>query len=113
MQRLRALLGLSWAYPRRATTAAVLVVACAGTLLARALLPHAWRPPGVGAVLLASAASYAALRVDAHKGWSKRFKHAVLDWFGGDVDDVQTWLLAALAGGATLALLAALHRVLA
>jgi hypothetical protein len=55
-------------------------------------------------VVLGGTGAYVAVRLGAHTGWSKRFKHEVLDWFGGDVDDAQTWMLATFASGTVLVL---------
>jgi hypothetical protein len=55
-------------------------------------------------VVLGSAGAYIAVRLGAHTGWSKRFKHEVLDRVGGDVDDAQTWMLATFASGTVLVL---------
>lgn len=101
----------TWRYPRAATTFAVLAVSVLGTLLAWAVLPPTWRP-GAGWMLPAAAAAYAALRLDAYAQVGKRVKHAVLDPLGGDVDDAQTWLVAALAGGGLLVLVQVVRRVL-
>jgi hypothetical protein len=60
-------------------------------------------------VVLGSTGAYVAVRLGAHTGWSKRFKHEVLDRVGGDVDDAQTWMLATFASG-TLLVLARLVR---
>lgn len=101
---------MPWLYPRRVTTVAVSAVALLGTLLARQLLPPSWRPAGPVWVVLASLGAYVVLRLDSRVGWSKRFKHAVMDWFGGDVDDAQTWAVAALAGGGVLVLVSLVQR---
>lgn len=106
------LTGVGWTYPRPVTTLAVLVVCLLSSLTAWALLPQEWRPVGYGWVLLAGACAYVVLRIGAFTGWSKRFKHGVLDWFGGDVDDAQTWLLAGLTGAGVLLLVALAQRVL-
>lgn len=98
-----------WLYPRAVTTLAVLVVGLLGSLLAYALLPERWRPSPVW-LPLAAAVAYCVLRVDAYVGLAKRFKHSIMDALGGDVDDAQTWAVAALAGGATLVLIAVLQR---
>lgn len=113
VQPVKLLRDVKWLYPRPVTTAAVQAVAISTTVLARALLPEAWRPPGVLWVPVASNGAYVALRLGAHTGWSKRFKHSVLDWFGGDVDDAQTWLLGALSGGGILVLAQLVRRGLA
>jgi hypothetical protein len=99
-----------WLYPRPVTTLAVLTVAMLMTLLGRALLPETLRPPGPLPVVAATLMAYVALRLGAFTQWTKRFKHSVLDWFGGDVDDAQTWLLAALSGGTALVLIELLRR---
>ena len=98
-----------WAYQRRITTVAVLVVALLSSLLAFVLLPDAARPDGVAWVLPAAVLTYLVLRLDAHLGLSKRVKHAVIDPFGGDVDDAQTWFVAALVGGGVLLLIGLLQ----
>ena len=103
---------MGWGYGRPLSTVAVLVVALLGSVLAWGLLPEQWRPGGAPWVLLATAVAYAVLRVAAYTGWSKRFKHEVLDRFGGDVDDAQTWLLAGLSGAAALAVVALAQRAL-
>ena len=94
-----------WLYPRATTTLAVQSVASITTLMAWSLLPHRLRPSDRLSLLAASAGSYAVLRLGAHTGWSKRFKHEALDRLGGDVDDAQTWLLGAIGGGASLVLI--------
>jgi hypothetical protein len=99
-------------YPRGVTTGAVATVAVLCTLLARALLPRAARPSGWLPVLVASIGAYIALRLGSYTGISKRFKHTYLDWFSGDVDDAQTWMLAAIGGGSVLVVLGQLRRVL-
>jgi hypothetical protein len=101
---------VKWLYPRPVTTLAVLVVAVAATLLSRALLPDRWRPDGLAWVVPAALVAYASHRLLSFRGWAKGFKHTVLDWFGGDVDDAQTWLFAGLSGGAALVAVAALQR---
>lgn len=101
-----------WRYARPVTTVAVLVVAMLGALLAWALLPSSWRPGSLLWVLPAALVAYVVLRLDAYKGWGKAFKHRVMDSFGGDVDDAQTWAVAVLAGGAVLVLVALVQRVL-
>jgi hypothetical protein len=106
----RLLADVRWLHPRPVTTVAVLVVAALSALVARALLPERWRPDGAGWLLLSVLVAYVALRLGAHTGWSKRFKHSVLDWFGGDVDDAQTWLLAGLAAAGVLVLVAMVQR---
>jgi hypothetical protein len=104
VRRLRALRDVSWLYPRPVTTVAVQTVAVTTSLLACRALPPSWRPEGLVPLVLGSTGAYAAVRLGSHSGWSKRFKHGVLDWFGGDVDDAQTWMLAALASGGVLVL---------
>jgi glycosyltransferase involved in cell wall biosynthesis len=99
-----------WRYERPLTTAAVLVVGLLGSLLAYALLPDAWRPDSPAWALPAAAGAYVVLRLDAYKGWGKRFKHELMDRFGGDVDDAQTWVVAALAGGGVLVVVALVQR---
>jgi hypothetical protein len=106
------LTGVGWTYPRPVTTLAVLAVGLLSSLTVWALLPQAWRPSGLGWVLLAGCCAYVVLRIGAFTGWSKRFKHTVLDWFGGDVDDAQTWLLAGLAGAGVLVLVGLVQRAL-
>lgn len=91
-----------WLYPRPVTTLAVLTVGLLGTLLARAVLPSSWTPPGLLWLVPAALVAYVAMVLGAYTGWSKAFKHTVLDWFDGYVDDAQTWMLAALAGGGFL-----------
>lgn len=113
VQPVKLLADVKWLYPRPATTAAVQAVAVGTTLLARALLPATWRPSGALWVPVASSGAYLALRLGAHTGWSKRFKHTVLDWFGGDVDDAQTWMLGTLSGGGILVLAQLTRRGLA
>jgi hypothetical protein len=73
------------------------------TLIARGLFPRSARP---GALWVAAASffAYGVLRLDNHMQYSKRFKHAYIDRFGGDVDDAQTWILAGLSGGGALAI---------
>jgi hypothetical protein len=105
----RLLADVTWLYPRPVTTAAVAVTSTLGTLLVRALLPRRLRDGDLRSLAAASTGAYVVLRLGAHTGWSKRFKHSVLDWFGGDVDDAQTWLLAALSGGGILVALRALR----
>jgi hypothetical protein len=97
-------------YPRPATTGAVASVAVLTTLIARGLLPRSARP---GALWVAAASffAYGVLRLDNHMHYSKRFKHAYIDRFGGDVDDAQTWILAGLSGGAALAVAQMLRRL--
>lgn len=113
LKRLWRLRHMPWYYRRPATTGAVASVAVLGTLLARALLPRSWRPSGGGWLLVGSAGAYAALRLGSYTGLSKRFKHTYLDWFGGDVDDAQTWMLAGLGGGGVLVLAQSIRRALA
>ena len=97
-------------YPRRVTTGAVATVAVLSTLWVRALLPRAARPSGWLPVLVASIGAYVSLRLGDYTGVSKRFKHTYLDWFSGDVDDAQTWMLAAIGGGSVLVVLGQLRR---
>jgi len=104
---------VKWLYPRLVTTLAVQAVGVIATLLARALLPESWRPPGLIWVVVASVSAYVVLRLGAYTGWSKRFKHTILDWFGGDVDDAQTWMLGILSGGAVLVLVQLIRRAFA
>lgn len=99
-----------WVYARPTTTVAVLVVAGIGSLLAWAVLPRAWRPESLGWLVAATVVAYAVLRLDAYAGVGKRFKHALMDSFGGDVDDAQTWAVAAAAGGGLLLVVALLER---
>jgi hypothetical protein len=99
-------------YPRRVTTGAVATVAVLSTLWVRALLPRAARPTGWPPVLVASIGAYLALRVGSYTGLSKHFKHTYLDWFSGDVDDAQTWMLAAVGGGSVLVVLGQLRRLI-
>lgn len=99
-------------YPRGVTTGAVAAVAVICTLLVRALLPRAARPSGWLPVLVASVGAYMALRLGSYTGMSKRFKHTYLDWFSGDVDDAQTWMLAAIGGGSVLVVLGQLRRII-
>ena len=101
---------VQWLPARRTTAVAVLAVALLGTLLAQALLPRSRLPSGASWVILAAGVTYLWLRLDQHKGWSKAFKHRVLDTLGGDVDDVQTWAVAALVGGAVLLMIGLLQR---
>jgi hypothetical protein len=63
-------------------------------------------------VLVASIGAYIALRLGSYTGMSKRFKHTYLDWFSGDVDDAQTWMLAAIGGGSVLVVLGQLRRII-
>jgi hypothetical protein len=91
-----------WYYRRPATTAAVATVAVTSTLVGRALLPRCWRPSGIFPLAVASAGAYVAVRLGSVSGVSKYFKHTYLDWFGGDVDDAQTWMLGMLGGGSVL-----------
>lgn len=98
-------------YPRGVTTGAVATVAVLCTLLVRALLPRTARPSGWLPVLVASFGAYMALRLGSYTGISKRFKHSYLDWFSGDVDDAQTWMLAAIGGGSVLVVLGQLRRL--
>jgi hypothetical protein len=55
-------------------------------------------------VLPASGGTYIILRWAKYRGYSKTFKHTILDRFGGDVDDAQTWMLGTLGGGGVLLL---------
>lgn len=103
VERLCKLVDVKWSYPRPVTTLAVAAVAASCTVVARSLLPRTWRPERLSWVALASPGTYLVLRLGAHTGWSKRFKHTVLDWFGGDVDDAQTWMLGILSSGGILA----------
>ena len=100
------LAGVPWRYARPVTTAAVLVVSLLMALLAWTLLPDAARP-ALPWVLPVALVGYVVLRLDAHKGTSKRFKHAWVDRLGGDVDDAQTWGLALLVGALLLGAVAA------
>jgi hypothetical protein len=93
---------VKWRYPRPVTTFAVQVLCVIATFVARAMLPRSSRPSRLVDVALASAGAYATVRLGSHSGWSKRFKHRVLDWFGGDVDDAQTWILGVAGGGGCL-----------
>jgi hypothetical protein len=93
---------MPWHYDRTVSTVAVQAVAVITALLARALLPARWRPTRLWWVAPASAGAYVTIRAGAHTGWSKRFKHRVLDWLGGDVDDAQTWMLGMLSSGGIL-----------
>lgn len=108
---LRLLADVRWAYPRRLTTVAVAAVALVGAALAWALLPSHWRPGSPLWLLLAASTAYVALRLGAHTGWTKRFKHELLDPLGGDVDDAQTWGLAVVVAAAVLAVVALVGRV--
>jgi hypothetical protein len=99
-----------WRYERGVTTAAVLGVGLLSSLVARALLPASWRPASLAWLVPAALVSYAVMRVDAKVYWSKRFKHAVIDRLGGDVDDAQTWVVAGLAGAAFLVAVAVVQR---
>jgi hypothetical protein len=107
---IKALVDMTWTYPRVVSTATVQAVAVVTTLLARRLLPRSWRPAGAVPVVIGSAGAYVTLRLGAHTGWSKRFKHTVLDAFGGDVDDAQTWMLGTFAGGGLLVLVQLIRR---
>lgn len=98
------LIDVKWSYPRAITTLAVQAVAATCALVARSLLPPTWRPGRLYWVAVASPGTYAVLRLGAHTGWSKRFKHTVLDWFDGDVDDAQTWMLGVLSSAGILLL---------
>lgn len=104
------LTGVGWTYPRRVTTVAVLGAAVLSSLLAWTMLPPSWRPAGLQWVLLAGLCAYVVLRIGAYSGWSKRFKHTVLDRLGGDVDDAQTWLLGGLTGAVVLVLVGLAQR---
>ena len=106
------LLRFRWRYDRRVTTAAVLAVGLISSVVARALLPASWRPASLAWLLPAALVAYAVMRVDAKVYWSKRFKHAVIDRLGGDVDDAQTWVVAGLAGAAFLVVVAGAQRLL-
>jgi hypothetical protein len=99
-------------YPRRVTTGAVATTAVLSTLVARALLPQSARPAGWLPILIASGGAYLALRVGSYSGLSKQFKHRYLDWFAGEVDDAQTWMVAALGGAGTLVALGQIRRAL-
>lgn len=110
MRGVMRLRSVRWWYPRRLTTAAVLVVAATGTVLAFAALPSGWRPASALWLLPATAVSYVALVVGSHKGWTKRFKHELLDPIGGNVDDATPWLLATVTGFSFLMVVAALGR---
>ena len=80
-------------------------------LLVRALLP-APRDPRAGCRCWWPASALMLHSGLAHyTGISKRFKHTYLDWFSGDVDDAQTWMLAALGGGSVLVVLGQLRRL--
>ena len=102
LEDLKKLPRLSWGYERRSTTAAVATVAVLTGLAARALVPSSTVPAGPGPVIAAGLGAYVVLRLGAASGLSKRLKHEVLDRFGGDVDDAQTWLLGTLGGVGTL-----------
>ena len=110
-RKLEGLRRVDWSYARPRSTAAVHAVCLTSTLLARRALPPRWRPEGLAPVLAASGSAYVVVRTGSYKGWSKRFKHSVLDWFEGDVDDAQTWLLAGSASAAVLAGVSWLRRV--
>lgn len=110
MRSLSRLRSVRWWYPRPLTTLAVAVVALVTALLARAALPDGWRPASPLWVLPAAAAGYVALVVGSHKGWTKRFKHGVLDPIGGNVDDATPWLLGTLTGAAFLVVVALVAR---
>lgn len=99
---------VKWLYPRPVTTAAVYAACVLSALLAWALLPAAGRPAAFW-VLPAGVVGYGVHRVSSWRGWSKRFKHALVDPLGGDVDDAQTWLVATLVG---LVVLTVLHAAL-
>lgn len=102
---------MSLLYPRRVTTGAVAATAVLCTLFARTLLPRSMRPSGRLPVVIASGGAYLALRTGSRSGLSKRFKHAYLDPLGGEIDDAQTWLVAALGGTGTLIALDRIRRV--
>lgn len=110
MRGVMRLRSVRWWYPRRLTTAAVLVVSAIGAGLAFAALPESWRPASALWILPAALAAYVALVVGSHKGWTKRFKHELLDAVGGDVDDATPWLLATLTGFGFLIAVALLDR---
>lgn len=101
---------LTWVYPRPATTVAVAGVSVATTVLARRVLPASARPESRISILPASLLAYLVLHIGSHTGRTKQFKHEVLDRFGGDVDDAQTWLLGAVSGGAALFVMRWLQR---
>lgn len=109
----RMLADVRWLYPRPVTTFAVETVCVICALVARSLLPSAWRPARLIWVALVSPGTYIVLRLGSHTGVSKRFKHTVLDWFGGDVDDAQTWMLAILSGAGILVAVRTVGRGLA
>jgi hypothetical protein len=110
LERFKKLLKMPWFYQRRVTTAAVASVAVLSASAARAMLPRSSRPSGLLAWLAAIGGAYLALRLGSYTGMSKRFKHTYLDWFGGDVDDAQTWILGTLGGGSVLLFLQMLGR---
>ncbi len=101
----------AWLYPRPLTTIAVQCVAVITTYIGRALLPLKFRPSARW-VLPASGGTYLILRWAKYRGYSKSFKHTVLDRFGGDVDDAQTWMLGTLGGGAALLLVQTMRRLI-
>jgi hypothetical protein len=101
-----------WFYPRRVSTAAVATVALLCTLLAYAALPTWLRPASLLWALPVAAVGYAVLVAGAHKQWTKRFKHELLDRLGGDVDDATPWLLATVVAAASLVVIALIGRLL-
>ncbi len=101
-----------WAYPRPRTTIAVCVVTVTTTVVGRSLLPAERRRSGTGPTLVASSLSYVVLRAGVRSGWTKHFKHTVMDRLGGDVDDAHTWILATFTGCVSLLALDAVLRVM-
>jgi hypothetical protein len=101
---------MGWRYPSTVSSAAVAGVAGLTTWWVRALVPTQWRPTGVAPLVLGTGASYLSMRIGLFTGWTKTFKHGVVDPLGGDVDDATTWMVAAIGPAAVLSVLAAGRR---
>ena len=101
---------VQWVYERPVSTVAVYTVGVLGTLLARRLLPQPWVPTSRASVPVAGLSAYLVHRMGSHTGYTKRFKHTMLDPLGGDIDDAQTWMQAIAVGGGTLGCLRMLER---
>ena len=87
---------VQWFYPRPLTTVAVMVAVALATLVARRLLPAAWRPDGALALVTAGVAGYVFLQVSVFAGWVEFLDNLMVDDVGGEVHDLPLWLFAGL-----------------